>query len=267
MKKILFIGAGRMATAIAGGIVREGYNSELLKAFDINDAACDNFIKTTKIQTFSSNVEELINDAEVIFLAVKPQFLSGALSQIEHLLADKLIVSIVAGVSIEKLIELTNSNRIVRVMPNTPALIGKGCTGYTVSDLISEEELLFVEQILNTVGISFKLPERLMDAVTALSGSGPAYVFEFIDSLAEGGANCGLPMELALDMAIATCEGATEMLKKTKTHPSVLKDQVTSPGGTTMKALQILEAGQFRQNLIKAIEGACERSKELGRNA
>jgi pyrroline-5-carboxylate reductase len=267
MKKILFIGAGRMATAIAGGLVGRSYNADDIAAFDINEFACQKFTEATSICAVSENIEKYLEKADVVFLAVKPQFLAGAVGQISELLQSKLIISIVAGVSIEKLEKLCSSNRIIRVMPNTPALVGKGCSGFTVSENITEEEENFAKFILDSVGISFKLPEKLMDAVTALSGSGPAYVFEFADALAEGGMTCGIPMELSLEMAIATLEGAAAMLKETKVHPSILKDQVTSPGGTTLRALQVLEARDFRNTIVKAVEGACERSKELGRDA
>ncbi len=267
MKKILFIGAGRMATAIAGGMVKKNYNASSIVAFDINEVACSNFSEATGVTAVSKNIESYIEQADVVFLAVKPQFLAGAVSNLEELLQSKLIISIVAGVSIEKLSNLTGSNRIIRVMPNTPALVGKGCAGFTVSSEVTCEEEEFGKSILDSVGVSYKLPEKLMDAVTALSGSGPAYVFEFAESLAEGGISCGLGAELSMEMAIATLEGAVAMLKETKIHPSILKDQVTSPGGTTMKALQYLESKDFRPILINAVEAACERSKELGRNA
>ena len=267
MKKILFIGAGRMATAIAGGMVNKNYKSESIAAYDINELACQKFTEATTVCAVSENIEKYITQADVVFLAVKPQFLAGAVGQVSELLKSKLIISIVAGVSLEKLQNLTGSERLVRVMPNTPALVGKGCSGFTVSEAVSLEEEEFCKSILDSVGISFKLPEKLMDAVTAVSGSGPAYVFEFADSLAEGGVACGLPAELSMEMAIATLEGAAAMLKETKIHPSILKDQVTSPGGTTMRALQYMDSKEFRNILIKAVEAACERSKELGRDA
>lgn len=256
-----------MATAIAGGMVGQNYDKDKIAAFDINDFACQKFTENTSIHAVSSDLEKYLTQADVVVLAVKPQFLAGAVFSIGAILKDKLIISIVAGVSIEKLKNLTGSERIIRVMPNTPALVGKGCSAYTVSEAVSEEEENFGKSVLDSVGVSFKLQEKFMDAVTALSGSGPAYVFEFAESLAEGGVSCGLGAELSLEMAIATLEGATAMLKETKIHPSVLRDQVTSPGGTTLRALQVLEANNFRNTIIKAVEGACERSKELGRDA
>ena len=202
----------------------------------------------------------------MIFIAVKPQFLAGAVGKLAGKLSDKFIVSIAAGVSIAKLAELTGSSHIVRVMPNTPALVGKGCAAFSGSEEATAEELEFVENVLKSVGVAFNLPEKLMDAVTALSGSGPAYIFEMVDAMSDGGGCCGLPRELALEMAIATCEGAAAMLRETKLHPSILKDQVTSPGGTTMRALEVMKEENFREIVVKAVKGACARSEELGRN-
>lgn len=266
MKKVLFIGAGRMATAISSGMVNCGFSREDIKAFDILEQAAEKFTEATGIECFSDNIDGLINDAEVVFLAVKPQFIAGAVSKLDGRLADKFIVSIAAGVSIDKIAELTGSRHIVRVMPNTPALVGKGCAAFSGSEDTTEEELLFVENVLKSVGAAFNLPEKLMDAVTALSGSGPAYIFEMVDAMSDGGACCGLPRELALEMAIATCEGAAAMLRETKLHPSILKDQVTSPGGTTMRALEVMKDGKFRETVVDAVKGACARSEELGRN-
>lgn len=266
MKKVLFIGAGRMATAIASGMIKKGFDKDSIKAYDILEQAAESFSANTGIFCTHENIEPLIEEADVVILAVKPQFLTGAVGKIDSILRNKFIISIVAGASIDKLRELTDSRHIVRVMPNTPALVGKGCAAFTGSEDVTEEELAFVENILKSVGIAFNLPEKLMDAVTALSGSGPAYIFEMVDAMSDGGGCCGLPRELALEMAIATCEGAAAMLRETKLHPSILKDQVTSPGGTTMRALEIMQDGNFREVMVNAVKGACARSEELGRN-
>lgn len=266
MKKVLFIGAGRMATAIAGGMVKYGFDAKNIKAFDILDVAALEFTSNTNIKCETANVEELIVDADIIMLAVKPQFLTSAIAKYQELLAKKLIISIVAGVSIEKLMKLTGSSKIIRVMPNTPALVGKGCAGFSLSSDVVASEAEIAEKILNSVGISFQIPEKDLDTVTALSGSGPAYFFEFVDALAESGVNLGLSKERALEMAIATCEGAAKMLKETKLAPEVLRKQVTSPGGTTMKALEVFKERNFREIIEEAVIAAEERSKELGRN-
>lgn len=255
-----------MATAISSGMVNCGFDRENIKAFDILEQAASNFTAATGIECFCNDIETLIANADVVFIAVKPQFLAGAVGKLVGKLNDKFIVSIVAGASIAKLEELTGSKHIVRVMPNTPALVGKGCAAFSGSEEASEEELAFVENVLKSVGVAFNLPEKLMDAVTALSGSGPAYIFEMVDAMSDGGGCCGLPRELALEMAIATCEGAAAMLRETKLHPSILKDQVTSPGGTTMRALEVMKDGNFRETVVNAVKGACARSEELGRN-
>ena len=266
MSKILFLGAGKMATAIAGGVVRAGlFQPEELAAFDILDAAAEAFHETTAVHCATSGCRKLAVEAECVLIALKPQTLTAALEGLRPLLADKPVLSIAAGVPIARLAELTGSGRIVRIMPNTPALIGRGAAAFASSSGALPEDRELARRIFSAVGIAIESDEKHLDAVTALSGSGPAYVFEFIQALADGGVAAGLARTTATELAVQTVIGAAEMVRSTKLHPTVLKDQVTSPGGTTIRALEGLESHAFAGALIEAVRAAAERSAELGR--
>lgn len=269
MKCDLFlIGAGKMATAIAGGLVKSGLfaPAELL-AFDINPAAAAEFTKTTGVECATANCFKLAMAAKRILLAVKPQALTSALSGLKDALAGKTILSIVAGVPLQRLSELTGSQKVIRVMPNTPAQIGKGASAIAVSPEVDETEQKLAETIFSAVGTVLLLDEHHLDAVTALSGSGPAYVFAFLQALSDGGVASGLPRAAATELALQTVIGAAEMVRSTGQHPAVLKDQVTSPGGTTIRALEVLEKRAFAGTIIEAVRAACMRSEELGRSS
>ncbi|MDD3117842.1 MAG: pyrroline-5-carboxylate reductase [Victivallales bacterium] len=263
--KVFFLGAGKMATALAGGLVRQGYPAEDIAAYDVLPVAAKAFTAKTGIGARTQGVLEAARAADVILTAVKPQYLAEALKPLaEGVLKDKLIISIVAGVPIAALTELTGATRIIRVMPNTPALIGKGAAAYALSPAASEEDAATAEAILGAVGYFCRLPEKLIDAVTGLSGSGPAYVFDFIQALSDGGVRSGLPRTEATRLAAMTVMGAAAMVIETGEHPAVLRDQVTSPGGTTIAGLAVLERGGFRAAAADAVVAAADRSTELG---
>lgn len=262
--KILFLGAGKMACAIAAGMVKQSFVRERIMAYDISRTASENFKTVTGIFADNEDLDKMIGNSQVVIIAVKPQYLAEALSGKIHLLRDRLIISIVAGTRIATLEKLTGSERIVRVMPNTPALVGQGISAYSPSEHISLEELALTECILNSFGVSCRVPEALMDATTGLSGSGPAYVFEFIQALTDGGVNNGLPREIALKLAAQTVAGAAMMVIQSGLHPMELRDQVTSPGGTTIRGLAVLEENAFSGTVIKAVSAATARSIELG---
>lgn len=265
MSKLLFIGAGKMASAIAGGIVGGGlFPSEQLAAFDVSPQAAESFTAATGVQCIK-DVTEGLASAENVLIAVKPQYLASALAPLEGKFGGKLIISIAAGVTLDTLQEMTGSSKIVRVMPNTPALVGKGAAAFAGTADVSAAELSFVEMIFNAVGIGLQVQEKLLDAVTGLSGSGPAYVFEFIQALADGGVAEGLPRETALCLAAQTVLGSAAMVLETQLHPAVLKDQVTSPGGTTARGLEKLAERGFSGTLIQAVRAASARSAELGK--
>jgi pyrroline-5-carboxylate reductase len=260
--KFLFLGAGKMATAIAGGMVNNGFEAHDIKAFDISEEATEAFTLKTGVRSETENCDKLIKDADIIILAVKPQYLTHALSG--KSLSSKLIISIAAGAKLQKLHDLTKAERIIRVMPNTPALAGAGMAAYCASEKATPADVEITEKVLEATGEYCRVPENLLDAVTGVSGSGPAYVFDFIQALADGGVNAGLPREIALKLAAQTVYGSAKLVIDSGLHPAVLRDQVTSPAGTTAKALAALENGAFRGTVIEAVLAATERSIELG---
>ena len=264
--KILFLGAGKMASAIAGGIVKNGlYKPEELMAFDILPAAAKNFTANTGVACETENLPQLIQQAEVLLIAVKPQTLQEALAPLNGSLQNKCILSIVAGMTIEKISALAGTERVIRIMPNTPALVGYGAAGIAKGNGAKEEDLQLAMNIFSAVGTACAVPEKNLDAITALSGSGPAYVFEFIQALADGGVAVGLARDTATELAVQTIIGAAEMVRQTGVHPTQLKDQVTSPAGTTIAALEVLEDRAFAGAVIAAVKSAAKRSEELGK--
>ena len=261
---IVFIGAGKMASAIAGGLVKNGIPVKTLKAFDISAQSAKLFHSATGIEVHTDSPDTILDKADIVIIAVKPQQIADALHGKTSLLKNKLIISIAAGVKIATLKTVTGGNRIIRVMPNTPALIGQGVSAYSTAEKVSANDIAETEKILGSVGIFCRIDESLMDAVTGLSGSGPAYVFDFIQALADGGVNAGIPRDTALKLAAQTVAGAALMVLETGTHPGVLRDQVTSPGGTTSRGLAVLEENSFRGIVAQAVIAAAARSAELG---
>ena len=252
-----------MATAIAGGLVKSGlYQANELAAFDVSDAAGQAFTAATGI---APSALETAIQADVILIAVKPQVIAQALAPLKGKISDKLLISIAAGVTIEKLFSLTDAARIIRVMPNTPALVGAGAAAYAPSEKAAEEDILLADKILNSVGMAFKVKESDLDAVTGLSGSGPAYVFEFIQALADGGVAEGLPRDIATKLAAQTLLGAARMVLETGKHPNELCDAVTSPGGTTSRGLELLAEKAVHGSIMQAVRAAAGRSRELGK--
>lgn len=267
MSKLLFIGAGKMATAIAGGLIRAKlFAPGELRACDVNPVAAADFTKATGVACAIRDCAALAAEAERVLLAVKPQTMAKALSGLSGALAGKTVISIIAGIPLARLAELTGSPKVIRVMPNTPALIGQGAAGIAASPGVEDSELALAEKIFGSVGVVMRVDEHNLDAVTALSGSGPAYVFEFIQALADGGVASGLSRAAATELAVQTVIGAAEMVRSTGLHPTALKDQVTSPGGTTIRALEVLEDRAFAGTVIQAVRAACRRSEELGRS-
>lgn len=263
MKKIFFLGAGKMATAIAGGLVKSRLcTSSELAAFDVNGAACAAFTAATGVAAVSL---EKMTEFDVLLIAVKPQMLADALKPLGGKLEKKLIVSIAAGVPIARIAELTGSSRIVRVMPNTPALVGEGASAYAPGAGASAEDAALVGKILEAVGVAYQVKESDLDAVTGLSGSGPAYVFEFIQALADGGVAEGLSRDVAVKLAAQTLLGAAKMVLATGKHPVELCDAVTSPAGTTSRGLELLAERAFHAAAMQAVRAAAARSRELGK--
>ncbi len=203
---------------------------------------------------------------DVVVLAVKPQTLPTVLSEVGLILGHALVISIVAGVTIRTIAEqIAGATRVVRAMPNTPALVQEGMTALAMGEGVSEDDSRLAQALFKAVGRVVLVEERLMDAVTGLSGSGPAYIFLAIEALADGGVKMGLSRETAELLAAQTVLGAARLVIESKVHPAELKNRVASPGGTTIAGLYQLEYGGFRAVLMAAVEAATIRSKELGR--
>jgi len=261
-----FVGAGQMATALGRGLVRAGLASpERLLASDPAAEARERFTRATGARAVADNLE-VANATEVLFLAVKPQQMAQVLDELAGRIAgDRLVVSIAAGVRLGLLAErLGPAVRLARVMPNTPCLVGQGACGYCLGPGAAPEDGPLVERLLGAVGVAYRVEEKLLDAVTGLSGSGPAFVYVIIEALSDGGVRMGLPRHVATALAAQTLRGAAEMVLATGEHPAVLKDRVASPGGTTIAGLAALEAGGLRAALLAAVEAATRRAGELG---
>jgi pyrroline-5-carboxylate reductase len=200
----------------------------------------------------------------VVLLCVKPNDVPAALAACGPEIAGKLLLSIVAGWSISALRKHAGDARIIRAMPNTPAQIGAGATAYCGDASVTKDDLTLADQIFSAVGFAVAVPEKSLDAVTGLSGSGPAYVFLVMEALSDGGVAAGLPRPLATQLAVQTVLGAARLAAETNEHPALLREAVTSPGGTTAAALGVLEAAAVRSAFADAVNAAAERSRELG---
>ncbi len=264
MFKVGIIGAGNMGEAILKGIVEKtDIKPEEVIISDINSERLNVLVEKYGVAGTEDN-RRLVNLSKIIFLVVKPKDLENTLKPLkEYFKEDKILVSVLAGVKIKRIKQIIDKTPVVRIMPNTPALIGEGAIGITFDKLIRNEDKNYLLNILSSVGLVLEFEESLMDAVTGLSGSGPAYVFNFIDSLAQGGVKVGLSYNDALNLAVQTVIGAAKMVKELGEHPSVLRDKVTSPAGTTIYGLHALEKGSFKNTVINAVEEATKRSKEL----
>lgn len=265
--KIGFVGAGQMACALARGFV----TSQLVAAADIWAADCAeesraSFTRMVPGSNVSEDNRAPASHADVVFLAVKPQSLSQVYRVLQPIGSKSLFVSIAAGVSLGAITTGLGTQRVVRVMPNTPCLVGQGASGYCAGANVTDQDKTIVRSLLETVGRCWELPEHLLDAVTGLSGSGPAYVFQFIEALSDGGVLAGLPRAVAMELATQTVLGAAQMVRDSREHPAVLKDRVASPAGTTIAGLHALEAGAFRGTVMNAVQAATDRSRELGRD-
>jgi pyrroline-5-carboxylate reductase len=261
-----FLGAGKMATALAKGFIRAGLvTPKQIIASDVSEAACAAFAKETGAKTTAFN-PDVAKFANVLILAVKPDQVAGALAEIRDVTTEKhLLLSIAAGVTLAKLqAGLGDDARAIRVMPNTPALVGSSATGFALGKTATAADAEIATKLFSAVGIAFQVKESLLDAVTGLSGSGPAYVYLFIESLSDGGVAAGLPRDIATKLAAQTVLGAAKMVLETGQHPGALKDMVTSPGGTTIEGLHELEKGKMRGTVMSAVRAATDKSKKLG---
>jgi pyrroline-5-carboxylate reductase len=265
--KLGVIGCGKMGTALVEGSIRSGaVAASAVMGVDPHAGARELFQKATGAAV-SGEISSLA-DCTVVLLCTKPHDVRSALASLspEGGAAAGLVISIAAGVTVSALEEAAPGGmRVVRAMPNTPALVGKGAAAYCLGTKATEDDAACARLLLGSVGLAVEVPERLMDAVTGLSGSGPAYVYLIIEALADGGLRMGLPRADAVRLAAQTVLGAAAMVIETGEHPAVLKDMVTSPGGTTIAGLAELERKGLRSALIEAVGAATKRATELGK--
>ncbi len=261
-----FIGAGKMATALARGIVDGGIcRGDEVLFNDIADESAERFSGAISGSVRESSSVDLIKKSQIVFIAVKPQFFEDVAAEIEPVVDEEtLLISILPGISIAQLGLRLKTQRVVRVMPNTPCLVGAGVAGFCCAEGLDPADVQNVQSLLETTGLAISVAEKLMDAVTGLSGSGPAYVFTFVEALIDGAVLQGMPRDVARQMAIQTVMGSVKLLETTGQHPGVLRDQVTSPGGTTIAGVQALEDRAFRAAVMSAVEAAAYRAAELG---
>lgn len=265
-KKVGFVGGGQMARSLAWGAIQAGVLSEESIVFAEPDAGQRATLQSRFAKSqIVHDAAEMVAGCEQVILAVKPHVLKAIASQLSnHLTEQHLIVSIAAGISLEQLKKLLRVNRIVRVMPNTPCQVGAGAAAISAESGISENDLAWVTQLMKAVGIVEQVPDALMHAVTGVAGSSPAYIYLVIEALSDGGVAQGLPRGIATRLAAQAVLGSAKMVLETGLHPGALKDQVASPGGTTIAALRELEASATRSAFIEAVAACVERSQEMG---
>ena len=260
------IGMGRMAQALAGGWWSRLTPPPALVGYDPSPAACQRAAERVPDWRSVDGEAAVAEVAEVLFLCVKPQAVGDVCRRIAPVVGKRrpLVVSIAAGATLEALCrQLNDHDRLIRVMPNTPCLVGAGASGLAAAEGADSSDRQLVEALMSAVGVCHWLEERLLDAVTGLSGSGPAYAFVLIEALADGGVRMGLSRDVALSLAAQTVYGASKLLLEEQQHPAVLKDQVASPGGTTIAGLEALERHGVRAAMMAAVRAATQRAREL----
>ncbi|KAK2362814.1 pyrroline-5-carboxylate reductase [Trifolium repens] len=259
-----FIGAGKMAESIAKGAIRSGVlpPSRIRTAAHSNLSRRDAF-ESVGVTVLSSN-EDVVRESNVVVFSVKPQLVKDVVLKLKPLLTkNKLLVSVAAGIKLKDLQEWAGHERFIRVMPNTPAAVGEAASVMSLGGAATEEDANLITQLFGSIGKIWKADDKYFDAITGLSGSGPAYIYLAIEALADGGVAAGLPRDLALSLASQTVLGAASMATQSGKHPGQLKDDVTSPGGTTIAGVHELEKAGFRGTLMNAVVAAAKRSREL----
>lgn len=263
--KLGVIGLGNMATAIIGGILKQGiFEPEQIIGFDVNQKAVEAAAERFAMKTVLDN-RELAKEVDLLLLAVKPQYATSVITEIRDFIGENtVVISIMAGKSLDFMAEAFGKKvKLVRTMPNTPALVGEGCTAISVNELVTKEETDLVCSIFQSFGKASLVDEKLMDVVVGVSGSSPAYVFLFIEALADGAVLQGMSRTQAYEFAAQAVYGSAKMVLETGMHPGVLKDMVCSPGGTTIEAVKVLEQMGFRGAVMEAMDAATEKSKRL----
>ncbi len=263
--RIAFLGTGAMGGALVRGVVASGFRPAAdILAYDPDRSRLQALERETGIRACRAALEAA-REAGAVVLCVKPAHVAEALRECAPAFGpDRLLISIAAGVRISTLQSLLpEGTPVIRAMPNTPATVGKGATALCAGPGAGSAHLELATGLFSSVGMAVTVEEKQMDAVTGLSGSGPAFVFTVIEALADGGVSAGLPREVALTLAAQTCAGAAELALRSDRHPAQLRDQVTSPGGTTIAGIAEMEKGGVRSALISAVQAAARRAKEL----
>lgn len=263
--KFGLIGAGNMGGAILKGALKSGFlSADEVMVFDVNADLLEQWKTSYHVHAAGGNAQ-LAQECDWILLAVKPIFLGGVLREIQPYLGHKRVISIAAGWSVEMLQEAMQgtSAQLLRVMPNTPALVGAGCIALCEETTLDAESFQWAKSLFETLGVVQVIPQRLMDAVIAVSGSSPAYVFMFIDAMADAAVKLGMPRAMAIQSAAQAVMGSAKMVLETGEHPDVLKDQVCSPGGTTIEAVQVLEETGMRASVMKAMVACAEKNQQM----
>lgn len=265
-KKLGFIGGGAMTEAIVSGVTGAGVlSADNIYVSDHKAARCEFLHDNYGVHAIVGS-DSFIRDLDAVILAIKPQAAVKAMEEIQgRLSSDTLIISIVAGLTIASMEKYFPCNQVIRVMPNTPLSVGAGMSAYALSAQTVPESGAIAKEIFASCGKAVEVKESMLDAVTGLSGSGPAYAFLMIDALSDGGVAAGLPRQTAILLAAQTLYGAAKMVLESGKHPCVLRDQVTSPAGTTIAGVKVLEEQGLRGALINAVQAATERSRELGK--
>lgn len=266
-QKIGFIGGGNMAEALIRGLLSGSFPASGITVSEPSDLRRQHLAETFEIKLAKNNLA-LMTSCDIVVLSIKPQIITEVLQEVAAgYRNDKLIISILAGVTTTTVETfLSETPRVVRVMPNTPALVGEGASAVCRGQHASQEDLVIVQQLFESVGIVKLIDERQMDAATGLSGSGPAYIYTVIEALADGGVREGLRRDVAHALAVQTVVGAALMVRETGEHPAILRDQVCSPGGTAIAGISTLEKNGLRTTLMEAVTTSAARSRELGKN-
>lgn len=262
-----FIGGGNMGEALIKGLLAASVvKPNQIQVFDVSSARMQ-YLKATYAIELSSDLVELAAASQIVILAVKPQNMAEVLAALRSSVGHRpLIISIAAGISLATLAQgLPDGIPVIRVMPNTPALVSQGASALARRPRVTDEQMQQALALFEAVGTATEVDEKWMDAVTGLSGSGPGYVLLFIESLIDAGILMGLPRSIARELAVQTVSGTAKMVQETGKHPAELKDLITSPAGTTIRGLQVLEEKSFRGAILRAVEAATLRSQELGK--
>ncbi|MEZ6089990.1 MAG: pyrroline-5-carboxylate reductase [Pirellulaceae bacterium] len=262
---ITLVGGGKMGRALVQGMIASGFTSASnISLSEPNPQACDWWRRNLPEIRILDEKGPIADDAEVALIAVKPAIVATVLQRIKQEGHQPLVVSIAAGITLQTMIDAVGYARVVRVMPNTPSLVGAGASAYCCGQEIDSSDAELVENMLTSVGIVQRVDEKWMDAITGLSGSGPAFVCMVIEALADGGVLAGLSRDVAMQFATQTVMGTAKLVQQTGTHPAELKDAVASPGGTTIAGIAAAEQAGLRSALISAVHAAAKRSRELG---